>query len=435
MKCEKEARFSTGCCLALNDDGSQKLDSIGHPLGVVLPIWECTERKLVSHTEHNKAFQEVVRLAKSAPKKAPWVVSQRLEGAVHQGDNVWRLKGIGETSKKILKQPLKKDSVITIKEFWQHFECDPSRRKAFANRVDKMSLEKPLTLLAIAEKSDEGPPQDIDHRKHKNNNPHFSLCKAHWKKKVLEHPQMKAIASVRDMVTHFVKVGQEHCKGTICENKWMLHHDALSLMTSKEKIEWMEERDHLKHWWLPQFNLNSHTRNFGQPRPVGQHAGANSWDATSNKDHDDIVLSHVAATPLLAEDDPKKFSLSSPRKMSLAHQKIHNNPPMERDGEVICNKSGIPGHRIDHNILGTVQHWWQVHHNKGLNINLNINGHRGDANRAEKKANWGGKRTKKTSQPNRWCHPDAEEAMKEFFTASKDKFEDVHIATKKNAEA
>lgn len=118
MKCEKEAQFSTGCCLSLNDNGSLKVDSEGRAVGVVPPIWECTERKLVSNSECEKVFKSVIELVKTTPKKAPWAVSQWIEGAiVHQGENWRTLKGIGETSEKALEDMMKKNLTVTVNQF------------------------------------------------------------------------------------------------------------------------------------------------------------------------------------------------------------------------------------------------------------------------------------------------------------------------------
>lgn len=122
------------------------------------------------------------------------------------------------------------------------------------------------------------------------------------------------------MARHFIAVGEVLHKAIIHEDIWMFCHDEISPMTSKENVEWMESQGYLERWWLPQFNLNSHIR----ACPVGQHAGANACYQSQNEDNDDVVLRHVAVTRLLAEEDPKKFSLSAPVQTSCAFSPCPN---------------------------------------------------------------------------------------------------------------
>jgi hypothetical protein len=56
---------------------------------------------------------------------------------------------------------------------------------------------------------------------------------------------------ITEIVEHIVVETARVYKGTKNEDDWMFYHDALSLMTAKETIRWMQEKDYLKRWILP----------------------------------------------------------------------------------------------------------------------------------------------------------------------------------------
>ena len=141
-----------------------------------------------------------------------------------------------------------------------------------------------------------GKPKYIDHRKHPGGNPCESMCGVNWKQEVLNHPEMRAIVDVRELVEHMVNTGEEQYAETRYCHMWGFYHDALSLMSSHENLEWMRRMDYLHHWIIPQHELNSMFTHYQRPMPVGNHAGAMPWDNSCNKDLDDAVLRHVAAT-------------------------------------------------------------------------------------------------------------------------------------------
>eukprot|EP00957_Ditylum_brightwellii_P192008 14617104-Ditylum_brightwellii.AAC.1 len=47
--------------------------------------------------------------------------------------------------------------------------------------------------------------------------------------------------------------------GTKHTNDFFFYHGAFSLMTAKETLDWMREKEMLKHWILPEQNLNKGT--------------------------------------------------------------------------------------------------------------------------------------------------------------------------------
>ena len=159
------------------------------------------------------------------------------------------------------------------------------------------------------------------------------MAAANWVAAVKNTSRMKKVVDIRELVTHIVECGINDFAGTKYEDCWGFYHDALSLMCSKENMEWMEDREWLKYWVLPQFNLNTHFKYYKNHTMPGNHAKAMPWDSSCNKDHDDIVLRHVAATYNLDAKDPRKFSLKTPDSVSSAYLRVYNNPPVLRDGK------------------------------------------------------------------------------------------------------
>jgi hypothetical protein len=53
---------------------------------------------------------------------------------------------------------------------------------------------------------------------------------------------MSPYVCVTKMIEHIVAESALIFKGTKYEDSWVFYHDALSLMTAKETIMWMEEK-------------------------------------------------------------------------------------------------------------------------------------------------------------------------------------------------
>jgi hypothetical protein len=103
---------------------------------------------------------------------------------------------------------------------------------------------------------------------------------------------MKTVTNVQDLVEYIVRVSKEHFAGTKYEDNWYFYHDALSLMTADETIEWIKQKGYYDHWILPEYDLNKDLKNYNRVQPVGNNPGAMCWDNSLNKDCDDIALRH-----------------------------------------------------------------------------------------------------------------------------------------------
>ena len=68
-----------------------------------------------------------------------------------------------------------------------------------------------------------------------------------------------------------MKEAENLMKGSVHEDDLFIVHDALLLMTAKETIEWMKEKNYYHRWLLPMNGLQDGTPYAG--RPVGNSPG------------------------------------------------------------------------------------------------------------------------------------------------------------------
>ena len=410
MKCEKEARFCTGCAIGMDAAGEPLTDADGNCVGVALPIFECSKTTIVSNKDCMRAFKSVIHEARVASETSEWVVTDRADNTICQNDPLKQIKNEKGTIVLPLnvREKLLADGVFAVGDLRDKFQNRPTVWRNFCKHAAGTGEERFLKALNAAKECEPGEPRVIDYRTAPN--PCCARCGGEdWQSKVCASPQMKASTNVQDLVTHIVTAGTERRKGTKHEDEWCFYHDALSLMTSNETMEWMERKKWLKHWILPQHDLNGHIPCCQNPRPIGNNMPGQPWDEALNKDHDDVVLRHVAATSLLANDDPRKFSLATPNLCSAACRRVHQ---------------GVPSERIAHDMFKTLDCWQMVFENDGLNRKKNANGQRGDEGRALGVAKRVGARvkTQKKDLKTHWCHEDAKTAMVEFVNRSKEQF-------------
>lgn len=388
-------------------------------MGVFLPLFEHSQTTIVSNKDYIQAFKDTIRSAKSAADTSDWVVVDH-GGNVYEEDPLTKLKNAKGTiilSKAMRDKLQAQFGIETIGDLRDQFQLQPTKRKNFCkNTAANLGVERFVKGINMAKDSLPGKPNVIDYQKEAN--PFAARYKSplNWQDYVYATPTMKALTNLQDLVMHIMEAGLARRKGTPLEHKpWFFYHDALSLMTSQETRDWMERKQWLKCWILPHHHLNTHICYYSSIRPIGNNMRGVCWDQSLNKDHDDIVLRHVAATALLANDDPRKFSSATPKLCADAYRRIY---------EANC----ISGFRIQQDIIKSQGYWREVFDNEGRNVNVNVNGHRGNEARAMGVAKRGGarKKTEKKDLKSLWHHPGAKEAMVEFLNHSEETFKKTY---------
>eukprot|EP00957_Ditylum_brightwellii_P065042 4933729-Ditylum_brightwellii.AAC.1 len=101
-------------------------------------------------------------------------------------------------------------------------------------------------------------PEVIDHRN--ANNPYQSHYDDQWIEKIKESTHVKKFVSIHLLVSHMYEETKIAFLGTQHQDDLYFYHNALSLMTSKEIMQWMESKNIVKHWILPEQGLNKGTK-------------------------------------------------------------------------------------------------------------------------------------------------------------------------------
>ena len=70
---------------------------------------------------------------------------------------------------------------------------------------------------------------------------------------------------ITDLIRFMMKEAKNLMKGSVHEDDFFIVHDALVLMTAKEKIEWIKDKNYFHHWLLPMNGLQDGTPYAGFP--------------------------------------------------------------------------------------------------------------------------------------------------------------------------
>jgi hypothetical protein len=137
---------------------------------------------------------------------------------------------------------------------------------------------------------------------------------------------------ITEIVEHIVVETARVYKGTKNEDDWMFYHDALSLMTAKETIRWMQEKDYLKRWILPMGGLHEWDKDLKAylGRPVGNSPENMPLDTNLNRDVHLSVDEHVKSTLHLDSKDEEKFDLSTPARGWYAYERVLQTVPISK---------------------------------------------------------------------------------------------------------
>ena len=67
---------------------------------------------------------------------------------------------------------------------------------------------------------------------------------------------MSKFCCINDLIRFMMKEAEKLMKGSIHEEDFFIVHDALVLMTAKETIEWMKEKNYHHRWLLTMNGLH-----------------------------------------------------------------------------------------------------------------------------------------------------------------------------------
>ena len=150
-----------------------------------------------------------------------------------------------------------------------------------------------------------------------------------WYAQIRSSTLLSSFVCISKMVEHIVVETAQIYKGTKNKDNWMFYHDALSLMTAKETIKWMKEKDYLKRWILPVGGLHLWDKDLNSyfGRPIGNSPENMPLDTSLNNNIHQKVEEHVLMTLDMNINDDKKFDLSTPAKGWWAYKRVLETCP------------------------------------------------------------------------------------------------------------
>lgn len=209
---------------------------------------------------------------------------------------------------------------------------------------------------------------------------------------------MRQYCCIRDLVQHIHDRSKEAFAGTNHEQSWYFYHDALKQLTEKSTVEWMKKMGYYERWLIPQMGLNGGTCYAN--RPVGNRPEWMPLDNSLNNDIQSSLSLHCAITAHLPDDDPRKYSFSTPSTIVSGIKHLYGNDT----GNVPSSR------RIIHDCNKALQAFGVVHkYGGGMVPGLaNRNGHR-NLVEGRNTEGWGGVRIKNilVAENYRWLHEHA----------------------------
>ena len=124
-----------------------------------------------------------------------------------------------------------------------------------------------------------------------------------------------------------MKESENLMKGSVHEDYFFIIHDVLVLMTAKETIKWMKEKNCFHRWLLPMNGLQDRTPYAGPP--VGNSPEFMPLDNSLNRDilHSlrfHCVLSRFVLDGEVTDEEERnmRFSLSTPKEIARGLKRI-----------------------------------------------------------------------------------------------------------------
>ena len=302
----------------------------------------------------------------------------------YNDDPVLVLKGVGKKTSELL-QEMGMKKICNLKEIDNPSEVD--------NLPNSLSTKKLTHCWNEAKKaSPENAPKSIDHRA--SSNPYRSKFGDNWEMHLQSSPTFSNSAYICHYIEHMMTESARIMKDTIHENTWMVYHDALSIMTSKNTKEWMRQKGYLQRWILPSSdlynNLPIQARKAYQGKPVGNSPEFMPLDTHLNQDLHTCHDYHATITQHLNDDDPRKFDGSTPKRLTNSYLRLYHP------------ETGVAptSNRILQDVTRVLSSLEKVLDAEGCIIDETIRTgrRRNDKKNDDDRNGWGGSRTKLTQE-------------------------------------
>ena len=216
------------------------------------------------------------------------------------GDEIEKLPGLGSKIAASLHSQdittiadLKLLSIINIEDI------------AISRKDTNLTITKLTKLKETSEKSQSGACSHVVVDYTKMENPYEARFGENWIDKIKKVQLLPPYVCVTCLVEHLVNATKKVMCGTLYEGKEFFSHDALSLMTAHDTVEWMKEKDYYRYWLLLMLGCNDivgEQKNFYAKPPVANSPEHMCLDMSLNKDVCECLCMHVSLTQDLDKD-------------------------------------------------------------------------------------------------------------------------------------
>ena len=310
-KYTEEIRLCLGVAVVtpLNADGTP-----GEICPKRLPPFVYSGKLLLTINDYQrKVNEEIVRIkGLKNPAAGGWLVpAPGTENKIYFDDPVSKLEGCG----KVMEKHLNAGGITCVGDLLSVAEDD---------EIDKVTKKALKALIQNARSCEhETRPEMIDYTKAKN--PYLERYgEEEWESKIKTCGRVRGHVCITDMVDHIFLETKKAFVGTTHQEDYWVYHDALTLMTDKECRKYMDDKGYTKHWILPEQKLLYDDPDLipYRDRPIGNSPELCCLDNSLNKDVHEQVNRHISFTSTLPKDDPKKFSIATPKAGTKAYLRI-----------------------------------------------------------------------------------------------------------------
>ena len=387
-KYDREVRLMLGVCAVKYMDGRIE--------GKRAQAFSYTDCTIITEKEYKRRICEEIQRVKSIPmdekgkKKGGWIEIKRKDGSVFSNDILNQIKGIS-TQKMSLLQGF---GLTLVKDLANLSIEDCVELASKIKGIGKKSLLNWRDAALCAKIGDA--PRNVDHTLALN--PFQSRYGNNWRKKC---PGIIGFISINKLIDHMFSEAKRLMANTVHQNDFFVYHDALSLMTGKDSIKYMQEKGYWDRLIRPLNGLNDKYSRY-KDRVIGKHPYLMPLDAHLNQDLHAAFDYHCVLTQHLSQDDPKKFSRNTPKVMERGYLKLWDHTLPEGEG---CPSSA----RILRDINQVVNiSYKRLYDARGIALqHVARKGRRATQCVREKSKNWGGKRVKSETYHAgvEWIHP------------------------------
>ena len=380
-KYEDEGRFGLGCALVTPvDENGNELEQQGRRC----ELFDYSGKLLVSPDDWQLKMEQEFRRVKSlsSSRNHYWIENTAPKGTIFCDSPVKTLPKIGKkTADKLLQQGIK--CVGDLRD----------KTDDFIKRLDGITPKIFDSIITKVRTASTETNKTVDHRK--ADNPYLSkFGEENWMNALKNSSKMSNLVLISDYVEHIWQQSAKVMKGTKHEHDWVVVHDALKIMTASTNKEWMRQKGFLHRWVLPSDDLYDHDAELKKAyngNPIGNSPELMPWDCHLNQDVHASHDHHVLVTKHLKEEDPLKFSGSTPNRMAKSYKRL-----LSPDDSGVVPSS----QRIMNDIKQIIPSLKSIYEAKGVIVEGlgNRKGRRFESNQNKSGKNHGGKRRKRSKE-------------------------------------